>query len=70
MNSIANNGLIPDGTSTSFAYNREQVIFGNIFHEFTPHLRAAVEYARVQTDYLAGYSAINDRYQVSAWFLF
>ncbi|MDR3607169.1 MAG: hypothetical protein P4M08_07305 [Oligoflexia bacterium] len=69
MASIANSsGQIPG--SGSLAYNREQVIFGNIFHDFTPHVRAAVEYARVQTDYLQGYSAINNRYQVSAWFLF
>jgi hypothetical protein len=69
MGNIANSaGVMTD--SGNLAYNREQVIFGNIFHEFTPHLRAAVEYARVQTDYLAGYSAVNNRYQVSAWFLF
>jgi hypothetical protein len=56
--------------SGSLAYDREQVIFGNIFHDFTPHVRAAIEYARVQTDFIAGYSAVNNRFQASAWFLF
>jgi hypothetical protein len=61
-------GNIPG--SGNLAYDKERVIFGNVFHDFTPHLRAAIEYARVETDYVAGFSAIDNRVQVSAWFLF
>jgi hypothetical protein len=52
----------------SFAYNRLQLITANLYHDFTPWIRAGVEYAHTMTTYQDGVQANNDRVQISTWF--
>jgi hypothetical protein len=51
-------------------YNREQVAFVNVFHDFTSQIRMGVEYDYTKTTYNDGWAGRNERYQASAWFFF
>lgn len=50
------------------AYERAETAWLNVFHDFTPQVRAAMEYAYFQTIYADNATAQNHRFQVSAWF--
>jgi hypothetical protein len=56
--------------SNKVPYYKEEVMFGNVFHDFTSHVRMGLEYAFVRTSYQDGMLTHNNRYQLSAWFLF
>jgi hypothetical protein len=64
---VGTNGLTSNG---NIPYNREQVAFVNLFHDFTSQLRVGVEYDFTRTTYGDGETGRNDRYQASAWFFF
>jgi hypothetical protein len=51
-------------------YNKEQIAFVNIFRDLTDHVRVGLEYAQIQTTYIDGTLANDNRYQASAWFFF
>jgi hypothetical protein len=52
------------------AYSKEEVVFANVFHNFTPQLRMGAEYAHVSTTYVDGLVAPDNRVQISAWLIF
>ena len=63
------NGLGP-AASGAFLYDKSAMDFINFYHDFTPQIRGAVEYAKITTHYVDGIEASNDRYQVTAYFRF
>jgi hypothetical protein len=73
--SIANSGPNANQLSSSvgtanFAYDRQQNFFANIFHDCTPQIRVGFEFVHVKTDYVANLSAVDNRYQASAYYRF
>lgn len=62
------NGLGP--AKTSPLYDRTGLYFVNLFHDLTPQVRVAVEYAKVTTHYVDDVSASDDRYQISGYLRF
>jgi hypothetical protein len=66
-----NAGLTSSG---KVPYTKASVAFVNYFHEFTPQIRAGVEYAQLQTNYAAdlgfGSYGFDRRYQISGYFIF
>lgn len=54
----------------STGYNREQVGFANVMKDFTDQIRLGFEYAQIRTTYLDGMTAHDNRYQLSAFFIF
>jgi hypothetical protein len=67
IDSLTTNGVTSSG---NIPYNREQVAFANLFHDFTSQIRVGVEYDFTQTSYGDGEMGRNNRYQASAWFFF
>jgi hypothetical protein len=57
-------------SSGNLIYDRERVLFLNYFQNVTPQLRIGAEYAYVDTHFADGENASNNRYQVSAFYLF
>ena len=55
---------------TNVAYSKDQAIFANISHECTSQIRVAFEFANIQTSYIDGTMAQNNRLQLSTWFIF
>jgi hypothetical protein len=64
---VATNGLTSSG---NIPYDREQVMFVNLFHDFTSQLRMGLEYDFTRTTYGDGETGRNNRYMASAWFFF
>jgi hypothetical protein len=67
------NVLLPKGGLTSAGkvpYNRELAAFANVFHNFTDQLRVGLEYAHVETGYGDGNLGIDNRYQLTTYFIF
>ena len=67
------NQLTPAGNLSSAGsepYNRNRMVFANLFHEFAPRLRAGLEFSYAQTYYASGQTAENYRGQFSAYFVF
>jgi hypothetical protein len=51
-------------------YNRDTVVFGNLFHQFSEQIRVGIEFAHVETTYADGAVVPNNRYQITALFIF
>ncbi len=65
------------GYSGKSVYNDDSNMFVNIMQDFTPNIRAGLEYARYDTHYVnsttatsAGVDAIDHRIQLSTWYRF
>lgn len=66
----ANLGTGTGALGAAAPYQKEEVYFGNIFHNLTNELRVAVEYAHIRTTYVDATVAGDNRLQVSAWLIF
>ncbi len=64
----SNNNAIGPLTTGAIAYNRAEVIFANVYHDFTKQIRVGLEYAYGRTTYVDAITAQNSRIQVSSWF--
>lgn len=51
-------------------YDQSKFQFINFFHDFTPQIRAAVEWSQMGTRYVDGTNSTNNRYQLNAYFRF
>ena len=67
MSDFTSGGLTDSGST---GYDRDRAMFVNLFHNFTPQLRGAIEYAYADTHYVDGSHNANNRYQASVWFIF
>jgi hypothetical protein len=55
----------------SGVYDLSQGSYVNLFHDFSPSIRAGIEYDRFMTQYVVNQVyAVDNRYQVSAWYRF
>jgi hypothetical protein len=54
----------------NFAYNKNEMYFGNVGHDITNQIRVAFEYAYTGTTYVDTTKAPNNRYQVNGYFIF
>ncbi len=53
------------------AYDLSQGAYVNLFHDFSPSIRAGIEYDRFMTQYVVNnVYAVDNRYQLSAWYRF
>ena len=61
-----------DGKTGAGAVPQEknEIYFANIQHDLTKQLRVGFEFAHTRTGYADETTAQNNRYQVSAWFMF
>lgn len=50
-------------------YDKQQVLFGNIAHDFTTQFRMGFEFSHIRTNYQDLVNTHNNRYQLSAYFL-
>ncbi len=67
------NTLVGANNKTSagnFPYDKVQVYFANWMHDVTKQVRVGFEYAFSRTEYGDAYVAHNNRYQLSAFFIF
>jgi hypothetical protein len=62
-------GLSPV-TANKTLYDKTQMMFFNVFHDFTKQIRIAAEYEDLHTRYVDGVTAQDRRYQVSGYFRF
>ena len=63
----ATTGLTSGG---NVPYDRAETFFANVMHDFTPHVRVALEISHVRTHYADDWQPHNNRLQVSTWFRF
>lgn len=68
--SAINMTAININNGTKVAYDKEQSYFFNISHDCTKQVRVALEYANVQTHYVDGTTAQDNRFQYSTFFMF
>ena len=54
----------------AYAYNKDEMYFGNVGHDFTNQIRASFEYAYTQTTYVDTTVAPNNRFQLNGYFVF
>lgn len=67
----ATNGKSASASSTAGVYNLSQGAYVNLFHDFSPSIRAGIEYDRFMTQYVVNQVyAVDNRYQLSAWYRF
>jgi hypothetical protein len=57
-------------SSGSVPYDREEVLFGNVFHDLSQAIRVAFEYSYLRTRYTDGVFGHNNRLQLTAWLRF
>lgn len=50
-------------------YNRNQYIHADLWHDFTPAVRMGIEAGQVQTDYVGGLTALDNRLMMGWYFL-
>ena len=71
MDNFNTSGLASGGKAL---YNKTSSMFANYFHEFTPQIRAGLEYAQLQTNYASdlgnGSYGVDRRWQLSGYFVF
>ncbi len=60
--------LVNSNIGKNVIYTRSEILFANIYHDFTKQIRAGIEYSISQTTYADGVQAQNNRIQVSSWF--
>jgi hypothetical protein len=56
--------------AASYPCNRNQVYFANVQHDLSNQVRVGFEFAHTRSDFSDGTNAHNNRYQLSAWFMF
>ena len=54
----------------NFAYNKDEMYFGNVAHDLTNYIRVSFEYAYTATTYVDNLKAPNNRYQLNGYFIF
>ena len=54
----------------NYAYNKNEMYFGNVGHDLTNQIRIAAEYAYTGTTYVDTTKAPNNRYQLNGYFVF
>lgn len=64
---VAGLGPVPGGFT---AYDQVTMQFINFMHDFKPHIRGAIEYARFTTEYVDQSKLTSDRYQANLFYRF